>query len=123
MKNDAGRASKVTTPRTVAVVATDLQPAVLDTLLDAGDYDVVFVESTERAYSCIKKTTPDLVIVCLAIDDLRSFQLLSMLALDPETAEIPVCTWVEAPQLAEFDPVGFGSFHDASAQPLVATMN
>ncbi len=64
----------------------------LETVLDAGQYDVVFVESTEHAYSHIKRLTPHLIIVCLDIDDLDGFQVLSMLKLDPETQNIPVVT-------------------------------
>src|SRR5688572_32329237 len=66
----------------------------LETVLDAGQYDVVFVESTEHAYSHIKRLTPHLIIVCLDIDDLDGFQVLSMLKLDADTKGIPVvnCT-------------------------------
>ncbi len=64
----------------------------LETVLDAGQYDVVFVESTEHAYSHIKRLTPHLIIVCLDIDDLDGFQVLSMLKLDADTKDIPVVT-------------------------------
>jgi len=123
MKNDAHRASQVTTLKAVAVVASDPEPALLDSLLDAGDYDVVFLESMDGAYSRIKETTPDLVIICLSLDEPRSFQLLSMLALDWETANIPVLTCVEMPRLAESNPVGLGLLQRASAASLVAMMN
>jgi PleD family two-component response regulator len=65
----------------------------LETLLDAGRYDVVFVESNEHAYSQIKRVRPDLVILCVRIDDPASFQVLSMLKLDDETREIPILTY------------------------------
>ena len=64
----------------------------LETVLDAGKYDIVFVESTEHAYSHIKRSTPHLIIVCLDIDDLDGFQVLSMLKLDPQTRDIPLVT-------------------------------
>jgi CheY-like chemotaxis protein len=64
----------------------------LETVLDAGQYDVVFVESTEHAYSHIKRLTPRLIIVCLDIDDMDGFQVLSMLKLDADTKDIPVVT-------------------------------
>ena len=41
----------------------------LETVLDAGHYDVVFVESSEHAYSQIKRVQPNLVILCVRIDD------------------------------------------------------
>ena len=65
----------------------------LETALDAGHYDVVFVESNEHAYSQIKRVQPNLVILCIHIDDMEGFQVLSMLKLDDETREIPVLTY------------------------------
>jgi len=123
MNSNAGYASRQNSLRTVAVVARDPQPAVLDTVLEAGDYDVVFIESIEHAYSGIKQATPDMVILCVGLEDLESFQLLSMLALDAETASIPVCTYVVRPQVPESDATGLGSLPPASARSLGATMN
>src|ERR1044071_8785581 len=65
----------------------------LETVLEAGHYDVVFVESNEHAYSQIKRVQPDLVILCVRIDDMEGFQVLSMLKLDEETRAIPVLTY------------------------------
>ncbi len=65
----------------------------LETVLDAGHYDVVFVESSEHAYSQIKRVQPNLVILCVRIDDGDGFQVLSMLKLDDETRGIPVLTY------------------------------
>ena len=65
----------------------------LETVLDAGNYDVVFVESNEHAYSQIKRVQPNLVILCLRIDDVVGFQVLSMLKLDNDTRSIPVLTY------------------------------
>src|SRR5881628_925536 len=67
--------------------------AVLETVLDAGHYDLVFVESSQHAYSQIKRVQPDLVILCVRIDDADGFQVLSMLKLDDETRAIPVLTY------------------------------
>ena len=65
----------------------------LEAVLDAGRYDMVFVESSERAYSQIRKVIPNLVILCARIEHLEGFQLLTMLKLDPATREIPVLTY------------------------------
>jgi PleD family two-component response regulator len=65
----------------------------LGTLLDAGQYDVVFVESNAHAYSQIKRVQPQLVIVCTAIDSRESIQVLTMLKLDADTRSIPVLTY------------------------------
>jgi PleD family two-component response regulator len=65
----------------------------LEAVLDAGRYDMVFVESSNNAYTQIKKVIPNLVIVCARIEHLEAFQLLTMLKLDPETSDIPVLTY------------------------------
>jgi PleD family two-component response regulator len=65
----------------------------LETVLEAGRYDMVFVESGSRAYSQIKRVVPNLVIVCTRIDEPDGFQLLTMLKLDPETRHLPVLTY------------------------------
>ena len=71
------------TSQQVVVVSKQSQlNGLLETVLDAGQYDVVFVESTEHAYSHIKRLTPHL----------DGFQVLSMLKLDADTKDIPVVT-------------------------------
>jgi DNA-binding response OmpR family regulator len=81
------------TSQQVVVVSKQSQlNGLLETVLDAGQYDVVFVESTEHAYSHIKRLSPHLIIVCLDVDDLDGFQVLSMLKLDADTKGIPVVT-------------------------------
>ena len=54
---------------------------------------MVFVESSNHAYSQIKKVVPNLVIVCARMDRLQAFQLLTMLKLDTDTRDIPVLTY------------------------------
>lgn len=85
-----------TPPRTQKVVIVNGNAAILgllETVLDAGHYDVVFVESSEHAYSQIKRVQPNLVILCVRIDDAEGFQVLSMLKLDAGTRDIPVLTY------------------------------
>jgi CheY-like chemotaxis protein len=65
----------------------------LETVLDAGHYDVVFVESTAHAYSQIRRVQPNLAIICIGMDDGEGIQVLSMLKLDPDTRDIPVITY------------------------------
>ena len=67
--------------------------SLLESLLDAGHYDVVFVESNEHAYSHIRSVKPDLVILCVRMDDPHGLQVLSMLKLDETTRSIPVLTY------------------------------
>jgi CheY-like chemotaxis protein len=65
----------------------------LESVLDSGRYDMVFVEPGDRAYSQIRKVLPNLVILCTHLERLDGFQILSMLKLDPETRDIPVLTY------------------------------
>jgi len=86
--------AKSTAAQKVVIVngSTDMM-TLLETVLDAGHYDVVFVESSEHAYSHIKLVQPNLVILCMRIEDRDGFQVLSMLKLDDETRRIPVVTY------------------------------
>ena len=74
----------------VVVVSSHANPAVLNTLLDWVDSDLVFLESPAGAYSQIKRVIPDLVVMCFPIDDREGYHLMSMLHLDAETASIPI---------------------------------
>ena len=75
----------------------------LESVLDAGRYDMVFVESSDHAYSQIKKVLPNLVILCARIEQLEGFQLLTMLKLDPDTRTIPVLTYTTEYEGQDFD--------------------
>jgi PleD family two-component response regulator len=102
-------ATQTTTNRNALLAAPAIQKVVivngnpkilelLETVLEAGHYDVVFVESNEHAYSQIKRVQPNLVILCVGVEDLEGFQVLSMLKLDDDTRDIPVLTYA-----TEFD--------------------
>jgi PleD family two-component response regulator len=86
-------APSITAQKVVIVNGTPEILELLETALDAGHYDVVFVESNAHAYSQIKRVQPDLVILCVRIDDMDGFQVLSMLKLDEDTRAIPVLTY------------------------------
>lgn len=83
----------VTAQKVVIVNGGNEVPELLDTVLDAGSYDVVFVEAIAHAYSQIKRVQPHLVILCVHMDDVEGFRVLSMLKLDAETRTIPVMTY------------------------------
>ncbi len=89
----AENTSAVATQKVVIVNGSSEMLELLETVLDAGHYDVVFVESSEHAYSQIKRVQPNLVILCIQIQDMDGFQVLSMLKLDPVTRDIPVLTY------------------------------
>ena len=75
----------------------------LESVLDAGRYDMVFVESSGHAYSQIRKVVPNLVIVCANVELPVAFQLLTMLKLDPETRDIPVLTYTTEGEGQDFE--------------------
>src|SRR2546423_6000236 len=87
------RETTATTQKVVIVNGSAEILELLETVLDAGHYDVVFVESSQHAYSQIKRVQPNLVILCVRIEDADGFQVLSMLKLDEETRTIPVLTY------------------------------
>jgi len=82
-----------TTQKVVIVNGSAEILELLENVLDAGHYDVVFVESSQHAYSQIKRVQPNLVILCVRIDDAEGFQVLSMLKLDAGTRDIPVLAY------------------------------
>ncbi len=86
------------TQKVVVVNGSNEMLELLESVLDAGHYDVVFVAETVHGYSEIKRNRPNLVILCVGIDDPLGFQVLSMLKLDEDTAGIPVLTYTN-----EFD--------------------
>lgn len=92
MDADARRGSKDL--QKVAVVNGSSEVLdLLETVLDAGHYDIIFVESNEHAYSQVKRLQPNLVILCVHIEDVDAFHVLSMLKMDEETRRIPVLTY------------------------------
>jgi PleD family two-component response regulator len=91
------------TQRVVIVNGSRETLAVIESVLDAGHYDVVFAADLAHAYSEIKKNRPDLVILCLALDEPVGFQVLSMLNLDEDTRRIPLLTYTSDPVPADGD--------------------
>jgi PleD family two-component response regulator len=100
---DANRNVPTPVQKVVVVNGNTEVLGLLETVLDAGRYDMVFVESSDRAYSQIKKVVPNLVILCARIEDLDGFQLLTMLKLDRETKDIPVLTYTTEFEGQDFD--------------------
>jgi CheY-like chemotaxis protein len=108
----------------VVVVSKQSQlNGLLETVLDAGQYDVVFVESTEHAYGHIKRLAPHLIIVCLDIDDIDGFQVLSMLKLDEETRGIPLVTCTVSSDEQVTRDESLDPPDDVFSQPAVMQLN
>jgi len=101
---EPGEAARPTvTQRVVIVNGSSEMLQLLEPVLDGGSYDIVFVESTDHAYSHIRRIRPDLVILCLRMDDVEGFRVLSMLKLDEATREIPVLTYAAGDEDDEQD--------------------
>ena len=79
--------------RTVALVGRYAHQLLHTTLPEVDDFEVCVIESIAHAYTKIKRVRPDLVVVCLASDDADACRVLSMLAMDRDTAQIPVVTY------------------------------
>jgi len=112
--------------KVVVVNGTSEILQMLESVLDAGRYDMVFVESAAHAYSRVKRVQPNLVVLCMDIDDAAGFQLLSMLKLDVDTKSIPVVTYTtesnDADETSEEDDEdGFEDF--PVSRPAILTMN
>ena len=103
--NDKARDIAYPAQKVVVVNGNTDVLGILESVLDAGRYDMVFVEPGDRAYSQIKKVLPNLVILCTRIERLDGFQVLSMLKLDPETRDIPVLTYTTEHEGQDFDAV------------------
>jgi len=69
--------------------------ALVEPVLDGRAYDVEFVASDDEPYATVAALKPDLVVVSLSLDEIAGFQLLTMLRLDPQTAGIPVLSYVK----------------------------
>ncbi len=100
------------------VVIVNGSPDVLEMLeavMDPGHYEIVFVESGAHAYSQIKRVRPQLVILCMRIEDVEGFQVLSMLKLDDDTFRIPVLTYTTEYEGQDMD----GRLADSFDSPLL----
>jgi PleD family two-component response regulator len=78
--------------------------AMVEPVLDGRAYDVEFVATDDEPYGTISALKPDLVVISLSLDDPAGFELLTMLRLDPETAAIPVLSYVRDEEVAALGP-------------------
>jgi CheY-like chemotaxis protein len=115
--------TKLRRPNSVVVVSRHPHASMLDALLGAGDYDVVFIESLDHAYSQIKRSNPQVVVMCLDMDDAGCFQVLSMLTLDSATSRIPIITYVAASAGSSSHDQSSGLDVDQVQQPIAVSMN
>jgi PleD family two-component response regulator len=67
----------------------------VEPILSGRSYDVEFVDMDDEPYATVAALKPDIVVVSLELESEAGFQLLTMLRLDPETAQIPVLSYVQ----------------------------
>jgi CheY-like chemotaxis protein len=89
-----------TSPLSVVAVSNDaLRPELLDRLLvDDNNYNVIVVESIERAYSRIRLVQPDVVVLLMNIDDVDACRLLSMLHMYHRMRDMSVVACTTGPE-------------------------
>jgi PleD family two-component response regulator len=78
--------------------------AVVEPVLDGRAYDIEFVAADDEPYATIAALKPDLVVVSLDLEQSEGFQLLTMLRLDPDTASIPVLSYVKDDDVSALGP-------------------
>ena len=67
----------------------------VEPILSGRAYDVEFVDMNDEPYATVAALKPDIIVVNLQLESEAGFQLLTMLRLDPETAQIPVLSYVQ----------------------------
>lgn len=67
----------------------------VEPILSGRAYDVEFVALDDEPYATVAALKPDIVVVNLDLESDAGFLLLTMLRLDPETARIPVLSYVQ----------------------------
>ena len=97
--------------------------AYVEPILSGRAYDVEFVASDDEPYATIAALKPDIIVVSLDLDQEAGFHLLTMLRLDPQTAQIPVLSYLhEVDASANMDagvdhsPMRLPSTHASRAQ-------
>lgn len=76
----------------------------VEPILSGRAYEVEFVDMDDEPYATVAALRPDIVVVNLEMDSDAGFQLLTMLRLDPETAQIPVLSYVQEDNAAALGP-------------------
>ena len=123
---DGSRKSTLASGGSQKVAIVNGSPDVLalaENVLTAGHYDVVFIESIDRAYSQIRQSAPQVVVLCLDVDDAAGFQILTMLRLDSTTSEIPIITYIAPPSIDSPDQDSIEVDNETLSQAVVLSMN
>jgi hypothetical protein len=98
-------------PRSLVAVSSDLQrePLLEALLVDANDYDVVYMESLTSASARVRLTAPDPVIVLVDVDNAvechLECHLTAMLKIECERLGIALVTCASRSPEKDFDAV------------------
>jgi PleD family two-component response regulator len=95
--------------------------SIVEPVLDGRAYDVEFVAASDEPYATVTALKPDLVIVSLDLDEAAGFQLLTMLRLDPQTASIPVLSYVRDDEVSALGPASLDPNHPARLPSVVVS--
>jgi PleD family two-component response regulator len=74
----------------------------VEPILSGRAYDIEFVAMDDEPYATVAALKPDIIVVNLELGNEVGFQLLTMLRLDPETAQIPVLSYVQEEEVSAF---------------------
>lgn len=79
----------------------------MDDLLTEEGYEVTVTSANDQAYDLIRKDSPQLVIVDIAMDEPdNGWTVLNLMRLDPETTNIPIIvSSVNGKMLKEKEPI------------------
>ena len=95
----------------------------VEPILIGRAYDIEFVAIDDEPYATVAALKPDIVVVNLDLENEVGFQLLTMLRLDPETAQIPVLSYVQENDMSsigdeslEHSPMRLPATHVTRAQ-------
>ena len=95
----------------------------VEPILSGRAYDIEFVDMNDEPYATVAALKPDIVVVNLELENQAGFQLLTMLRLDPETAQIPVLSYVQEGEVSadgaadvDHSPMRLPSTHVTRAQ-------
>ena len=72
----------------------------VEPVLNGRAYDIEFVDIDDEPYGTVVALKPDIVVVSLDLDNEAGFHLLTMLRLDPETAQIPVLSYLQEDEVS-----------------------
>ncbi len=95
----------------------------VEPILSGQAYDIEFVAMNDEPYATVAALKPDIVVVSLDLESEAGFLLLTMLRLDPDTAQIPVLSYVQEDDLSasedesvEHSPMRLPATHVTRAQ-------